>query len=462
MQLEPVPNGKGVPQVSASTPEAGEPLPANYREDEHLLAGRAAVFAGPVTGPVKVESTGHKFVTRVLVRAPRDAADFSGSVWVEPLNTSGGPEADVIWSALAPLIASRGDAWIGVTVRANQVGRLQKFDAVRYADLDLSQNAYEWDVLREVGALVKTNNPESPLADLDVQHAYLGGYSQSGVDTATFATAFNATTRLADGAAVYDGYLIGARESNLSPLQSGDTIIPQFERAPLPPIDVPVMDVEPQTDVEGFAVEVPTALAKQEGLAGADDDRHPDVHVRERRWSQGAARRQRHRARIAIGSTRYRERRTRGTVTAATASRRSRRGRSPERRRRTWRVGRRTVSRRRRRRASTLANAGRRLGHRERRARQRARRDPVAVRRRPAVPLRGAHRPRALLHPERERDVVGRRRPHSPLRRRRRGYMDAFTASLDKTIKAGFLLELDRKALLDTQATRAQAAFAAG
>ena len=68
---------------------------------------------------------------------------------------------------------------------------------------------------------------------------------------------------LAGGAAVYDGYLIGARESNLSPLQSGDTIIPQFERAPLPPIDVPVMDVEPQTDVEGFAVEVPTALASK-------------------------------------------------------------------------------------------------------------------------------------------------------------------------------------------------------
>ena len=67
-------------------------------------------------------------------------------------------------------------------------------------------------MLRQVGALVKTNNAESPLADLDVKHAYLGGYSQSGVDTATFATAFNATT-FADGAAVYDGYLIGARRA---------------------------------------------------------------------------------------------------------------------------------------------------------------------------------------------------------------------------------------------------------
>jgi hypothetical protein len=271
VQLVSVPNGQGVPQASATTSDAAEPLPATYREAEHLLSGTAAVYAGPVTGPVTEERAGHEYTTRVLVRAPKDAVDFSGSVWIEPFNTSGGAEADVVWSSLAPLIASRGDAWVGVTVRADQEKRLQEFDPVRYADLDLAQNAYSWDVLRQLGTLVKANDADSPLADVDVEHAYLGGYSQSAVDTATFATAFNESTRLADGAAVYDGYLIGARESNLSPLQSGDTIIPQFERAPLPPVDVPVMNVEPQTDVEGFAVEVPTALARQEGLAGADE-----------------------------------------------------------------------------------------------------------------------------------------------------------------------------------------------
>ena len=271
VQVDPVPDGNGVPNRSAATPDAGVPLPGSYVESEYLLAGAAAVYGGPVTGPVTVESTDHAFVTRMLVRAPADAADFSGSVWVEPFNTSGGPEADVIWGSIAPLIASRGDAWVGVTVRAGQVGRLQEFDAVRYADLDLAENAYAWDVLRDVGALLKTNDARSPLADLGVEHVYLGGYSQSGVDTATFATAFNERTRLADGTAVYDGYLIGARESNLSPLQSGDTIIPRFERATLPAVDVPVVNLEPQTDVEGFAVEVPTELAIQEGLAGADE-----------------------------------------------------------------------------------------------------------------------------------------------------------------------------------------------
>jgi hypothetical protein len=270
VQVDPVPYGNGVPNLSAATPSADAPLPKSYVESEYLLVGAAAVYRGPVTGPVKVESSDHSFVTRMLVRAPADAAIFSGSVWVEPFNTSGGPEADVLWDAIAPLIASRGDAWVGVTVRAGQVDRLKEFDAVRYADLDLAENAYEWDVLRDVGTLLKTNDAKSPLAALSVEHVYLGGYSQSGVDTATFATAVNETTRLADGAAVYDGYLIGARESNLTPLQSADTIIPKFERATLPAIDVPVVNLETQTDVEGFAVEVPTSLAIQEGLEGAD------------------------------------------------------------------------------------------------------------------------------------------------------------------------------------------------
>jgi hypothetical protein len=128
-----------------------------------------------------------------------------------------------------------------------------------------------WDILRKLGALVKTNGASSPLGDLDAEHVYLGGYSQSGVDTATFVTAFHDTTQLADGDPVYDGYLVGARESNLTPLQSSDTVIPQFERAALPPTDVPVVNIEPQTDVEGFTVEVPTQLAREQGLAGADE-----------------------------------------------------------------------------------------------------------------------------------------------------------------------------------------------
>jgi hypothetical protein len=264
-----MPAGAGTPQRSATVADAREPLPADYTEAEYLVSGTAAEYTGPATGPATVDSTGHPYATRVLVRAPADPAAFSGRVWLEPFNTSGGGELDAIWSSLAPLIVDEGDAWIGVTVRASQTQRLQEFDAARYGGVTLTNNDHGWDVLRSVGTLVKLNPEHSPLADYDVGHLYMAGYSQSAVDAATFAGAFNGMTRLGDGSSVYDGYFLGSHSANLSPLQSGTTIIPKFEREPLPPVDVPVIDFESQSDAEGFAVDVPTAIARDAGLAGA-------------------------------------------------------------------------------------------------------------------------------------------------------------------------------------------------
>ena len=263
-----MPAGAGTPQRSA-TADARQPLPADYTESEYLVSGTAAEYTGPATGPATIASDGHPYATRVLVRAPADPADFSGRVWLEPFNTSGGGELDAIWSSLAPLIVDEGDAWIGVTVRAGQTQRLQTFDAVRYAGVALTNNDHGWDALRAVGTLTKVNPDQSPLADYDVADLYMAGYSQSGVDAATFAGAFNPMTRLGDGSSVYDGYLLGGHGGSLSPLHSGSSIIPKFESEPLPPVDVPVIDFEAQADVEGFQVDVPIALARDAGLTGA-------------------------------------------------------------------------------------------------------------------------------------------------------------------------------------------------
>jgi len=275
VSIEPVPAGNGIAQRSATAPDARQPLPSHYTETEYLLTGTAALYTGPATEPTTVESADHPFATRILVRAPAAAAEFSGQVWLEPFNTTGGGDLDAVWASIAPLITQDGDAWVGVTVRAGQMDLLQTFDPVRYAGLDLTNNAYAWDMLRITGALVKQDGADELLPDAEVEHVYMGGYSQSAVDLATFSAAFHDMTRLADGSPVYDGYLVGGRAGNLSPLQSGSSIIPTFEQASMPPLDVPVVDMESQTDVEGFVVEVPTALAQEAGLAGAEEVQTP-------------------------------------------------------------------------------------------------------------------------------------------------------------------------------------------
>ena len=221
-----------------------------------LVAGSADSYSGPAVGPPTVASTGTDYVTRVLVRAPTDPARFSGRVFLEPFNTSGTDDADIVWSMIGPLLEEHGDAWIGVTARSSSVAPLQQFDPVRYAGLTIATNDLEWDILRHVGGLLKENGAQSPLQDLAVTRLYLGGFSQSGVDVATFASAFNGVTRMSDGSAVFDGYLPAAHAASMTPLQAGDSVLPTFEFTPMGPVDVPVIDLETQADVEGFRAEI--------------------------------------------------------------------------------------------------------------------------------------------------------------------------------------------------------------
>jgi hypothetical protein len=233
-----MPAGPGVPETSATRApsEFDETLPEfsdGYIETEYLLSGIANTYTGPATGPATVASSGHRYVTRVLARYPKQLARFSGRVVVEPFNTTYGIDRDPLWLHTATLLQAQGDAWIGISVRAWSSEELKRRDPVRYADLDIGSNDLVWDLLRTIGTLAK----QGP-----VQHVYLGGYSQSSLDTATFAAAFGA---------VYDGFFPTAHAASLTPLTLGDGL-PRFEYAPMPPAGVPVIEVQPQSDVEGF------------------------------------------------------------------------------------------------------------------------------------------------------------------------------------------------------------------
>jgi hypothetical protein len=237
-QLREMPDGSGVPETSTTRPpsEFDETLPefsGDYLETEYLLSGMANTYTGPATGPATVASSGHHYVTRVLARYPKQLDRFSGRVVIEPFNTTYGIDRDPLWLHTASLLQAQGDGWIGISVRAWSAEELKRRDPQRYADVDIGSDDLVWDLLRAIGTLVK----QGP-----VRHVYLGGYSQSSLDTATFAAAFGA---------VYDGFFPTAHAASLTPLALGEGL-PRFEYAPMPPVGLPVIEVQPQSDVEGF------------------------------------------------------------------------------------------------------------------------------------------------------------------------------------------------------------------
>jgi Alpha/beta hydrolase domain len=252
-----VPVSSAIPQVFGPIPVTADSKPflyaqkaldaVGYVEEEYFLSGMANVYDWAGSGhKVKVVAGPGKYVTRILVMRPRDAAKFGGNVEVTVLNASlnldfGGP------TDFAQMV-KQGDVWIGITTKAVTANALKKFDPVRYAPLDWSNPApqanrctqptmiptymvgdkaaldaalksgvksswpeYEdglvWDMIGQLGLLLKSEQRQSLLPGFGKPYVYMSGVSQSSIYIRTWIAGFHNRTRTADGKPVYDGYL---------------------------------------------------------------------------------------------------------------------------------------------------------------------------------------------------------------------------------------------------------------
>jgi Alpha/beta hydrolase domain len=250
----------GQPAVAPRGAGALEPVTmdqADYRTVEYLARGVATTYDGLPTEPATATGVNMAFSTRIVARFPTEAGRFTGRVFVEPFNTSrNGVDADVVWEQLGPLLRSNGDGWVGITVRASAAEGLRRFDSERYGAVDLETNDLEWDVLRQVGMALKEGESQLVPPGCSVRVLYMAGYSQSGVDTATYCMAIHPLSLLANGMPVFDGYFPNAHSGSIAPLQSGDSELPALVSAAMTAVAVPVLDVETQTDVEGLTVDL--------------------------------------------------------------------------------------------------------------------------------------------------------------------------------------------------------------
>ena len=444
-----LPAGAGVSQSTAVTDASATAEPGvadrrladDYVEHEYLMEGVASTYTGPATGPVTVASESVPYVTRILVREPEEADEFSGRVVVEPFNTTGAQDLDAIWSQVAPLLQANGDAWVGVTVRYLSDAALEEFDPARYGVIDISTNDVGWDMVRQVGALLKQGGEASPLPELEPSHVYLVGYSQSGTDTATFANAFHPITGTESGEPVFDGYFPAAHASNLTQVASGAISLPAFEQHPISAVGVPVVDLETQSDVEGFAVN--TGLGIDYTSPGGATVRREDSDTDGDRFRlhelPGAPHSRRNRACDGNGSTYPNS----FFVQAALASlfRWAEDGEAPSEAERITLAVDDVVS------TSAVDEDGNALG---------------GVRS-PFVDL-ALVRYGIATGPGPLCKLAGIEEPLDPAMLRERygtvdEYMDRFAEQLDDTIEAGFLLEGDREALLQLQQDKATAAL---
>ena len=234
---------------------------AGYTEDEFLIAGKANVYDWAADGALSVKTPDASYATRVLVRHPADPARFSGTVVVEIMNAARQWDWPMMWGYLSPQILEHGDAWVGVTMPGGVPG-LQKFDSARYSSVSFKnpapgacpnaapdrEDGLKWDMLSQVGAVLKSDAPGRPLAGFKVDYLYM---TTQGGDVVTYINAVHSHAKLASGKPVYDGYLIKSVTGPGRINQCATSPAKSDPRYVIRNVGVPVITVQAQSEVLG-------------------------------------------------------------------------------------------------------------------------------------------------------------------------------------------------------------------
>lgn len=219
----------------------------DYVEEEFLAEGDASAWA-ITERPGEPTPLGdpRRFVTRVLVRRPRDPERASGTAHLEPLHPM--QEEALTWSAAGAAFTRAGDAWVGVSVYAHMAQFLREIDPVRYADIDIPVPGLEWDIFGGVARALRAG----AVPGLRVERALLSGWSATG----TFVRLFlrEGFDRRHEGA--IDGGAIfissgGAGDAGY-PALSPDTPAPALDdpRRTVRDIGIPVIEVLTECESE--------------------------------------------------------------------------------------------------------------------------------------------------------------------------------------------------------------------
>jgi hypothetical protein len=253
----------------------GEATPPNLQADgyvqrEYAASGTATSYksAGALSGNGRwtfAPDGSAPYKTRVLVRAPATPARFSGNIVVEWLNVSGGVDANPEWTSTAEEIVRAGDVWVGVSAQrigveggpvlvkvtgiagADAAGKgLKAIDPARYGSLEHPGDGYSFDIYTQVARAVRAG---AGLDGMQPKRLIAAGESQSAFALVTYYNGVQPLTHAFDGFFVHSRGAIGlplvppGGHADIASAISGTPTIFRTDQS------APIMDIQTETDV---------------------------------------------------------------------------------------------------------------------------------------------------------------------------------------------------------------------
>jgi hypothetical protein len=227
-ELTELTGGQGIDLVSTHPPELEA---AGFEESEWMASGTAASYEaiGELPGDGTFElapGVTDGYATRIVVRRPSDPADFNGTVLVEWLNVSGGIDASPDWTYAAAEVLRGGYVWVGVSaqmigvqggqaaidIAAAPKGGVKAADPERYGGLSHPGDAFAFDIYTQVGRALRRAGDDGPLAGLQPERVLAIGESQSAFMLTTYVNGVQPLTK------AFDGFLVHSRGGAAGPL----------------------------------------------------------------------------------------------------------------------------------------------------------------------------------------------------------------------------------------------------
>lgn len=244
------------PQGAGKAYLADKELPANYIESEYLVSGLANIYDHDAARRLVIAKPNQPYTTRILIRRPRDRAKFSGTVIFDLMH----PEAGVstLWPGLRDYIMRSGDAYVQLTTRREArnpvlagtpgpIERLKLGDPVRYGTINFSDGGLTWDMISQVGRLIKTDVAENPMRAFRPRSMLAGGFSGAGALTLFYINeGFANAARMPGGGPIFDGYFVGEPSwyPRVNSTVPASMDMAEFDpRQPVKPRDVPAISI---------------------------------------------------------------------------------------------------------------------------------------------------------------------------------------------------------------------------
>lgn len=261
----PISGGMGKPfALPAQVDFAAE----GYLEEEFFFEGNATSYTlqgeKSMDGVWNATASGKaKYKSRLLVRRPKDATRFNGTVVVEWFNVSAGFETDPGFRYAWEEILREGSVWVGVSAQSGGVegggiggllvlalalsgvadvpNALKEYDPSRYGTLVHPGDAYSFDIFTQAAQVIRHPGMVDVLGGLEPKRLIGYGESQSAGRMRTYVNAVHPLAKEFDGFFIHSGAFSVALNDSMAWSDTPDLIRMDLKE--------PIMNFLTETDV---------------------------------------------------------------------------------------------------------------------------------------------------------------------------------------------------------------------